>query len=163
MIGTASISWRAFLAIFVISLQIHVMTGIKPTFVSGMEGTMLDFKCEYSIGQENRMKYFHRDDAESDNYKTMTKEHNTWVRWERFSVYDNTTGAFFIVRVDKLYLNDSGRYRCGVSFQDQPDHISLIHLDVSKVIEVPDSTNNHTGYETKEIGPTQEKTDIIRL
>ncbi|XP_044046850.1 uncharacterized protein LOC122873770 isoform X4 [Siniperca chuatsi] len=59
-------------------------------------------------------------------------KHNQWERNGRFSLYDNITGAFFIVRVDKLLSEDSGTYRCGVDVSSHPDHISFIQLNVSK-------------------------------
>lgn len=59
-------------------------------------------------------------------------KHDQWVSEGRFSLYDNTTAAFFIVRVDKLVPMDSGIYWCGVDVSLLPDHISVIKLNVTR-------------------------------
>lgn len=93
---------------------------------------MFEFRCDYQAGWKNNTKYFHLNDKESSNDVLQINKHDQWEEKGRFSVYDNTTGAFFIIRVDKLYPNDSGTYWCGVKFTEQPDHISVIHLNISQ-------------------------------
>ncbi|XP_054461140.1 uncharacterized protein LOC129096390 isoform X2 [Anoplopoma fimbria] len=66
-----------------------------------------------------------------------TQKHNHWDKSGRFTLYDNTTGAFFVVRVDSLTSEDSGMYRCGVDVSSNPDHVSFIQLNVSRVTESP--------------------------
>uniref|UniRef100_A0A671X1N0 Immunoglobulin V-set domain-containing protein n=1 Tax=Sparus aurata TaxID=8175 RepID=A0A671X1N0_SPAAU len=52
------------------------------------------------------------------------------LKYERFSLYDNTTGAYFTVKVEKLSLKDSGKYWCGVDTLHQSDNISAVELNV---------------------------------
>lgn len=107
------------------------MTSTKTIAVTSTEGESFVFRCEYPSGWKNNSKYLCRVD-ECSNYLIMTDKHDQWEHEERFSIYDNTSGSFFIVKVDKLGSNDSGTYWCGVDVSFQPDHISTIKLDVSQ-------------------------------
>uniref|UniRef100_A0A3B3Y8T1 Ig-like domain-containing protein n=1 Tax=Poecilia mexicana TaxID=48701 RepID=A0A3B3Y8T1_9TELE len=103
----------------------------KPTVVSGTEGQMFDFICEYPSDSKNNTKHFCcLDIDESFGQVVRTSKHNEWTREGRVSLYDNTTAGYFIVRLDKLYLNDSGKYHCG-DFGSS-DRIMKIHLHVSQ-------------------------------
>uniref|UniRef100_A0A3Q2PAR6 Ig-like domain-containing protein n=1 Tax=Fundulus heteroclitus TaxID=8078 RepID=A0A3Q2PAR6_FUNHE len=103
----------------------------KSTVVSGTEGHMLDFRCEYPDKQKNNSKYFCCFYIEeSFAHLVHTSKHNEWTRKGRVSLYDNTTAGFFIVKVDKLYLNDSGTYWCGADGND--DRSRRIYLNVSR-------------------------------
>nr|XP_046263303.1 uncharacterized protein LOC124068848 isoform X2 [Scatophagus argus] len=106
--GTMWISWRTATTVIIIILQIQALISVRTTAVTGVEGQPFYFR-----------------------YK-----HNQWVTVGRFSVYDNTTGAFFIVRVDELSSDDSGTYWCGVDISLHPDEISAIQLDVSRGTEL---------------------------
>lgn len=98
-----------------------------------MEGQTLNFRCEYRDGQQISAKYFSHDDGHvSRGPLILTDKHNQWVRDGRFSLYDNTTGAFFIVSVDKIESEDSGTYWCGVKSPVRADDISFIQLNVSR-------------------------------
>uniref|UniRef100_A0A3Q4G6B9 Immunoglobulin domain-containing protein n=1 Tax=Neolamprologus brichardi TaxID=32507 RepID=A0A3Q4G6B9_NEOBR len=91
--------------------------------VEGFEGRNVSFQCSHTLAWKNH-KYFCKDPC--------TNKHNRWETKGRFSMYDNTTGSFFIVKVDKLRLNDSGTYQCGVDISLQPDYHSAIKLNVSQ-------------------------------
>lgn len=96
-----------------------------------MEGQRFDFRCEYKDGQQNNSKYFCYVGDNGCVNLIRTEEHNKWVENGRFSLYDNTSRAFFIVTVDKLILKDSRTYWCGVDIHSNPDENSVIHLNVS--------------------------------
>lgn len=103
----------------------------KPTVVSGTEGQMFDFICEYPSDRKNNTKHFCCLDIEESFVQVVrTSKHNEWTREGRVSLYDNTTAGYFIVRLDELYLNDSGQYFCG-DF-GSGDRIMKIHLNVSQ-------------------------------
>lgn len=68
----------------------------------------------------------------SRDTRILIDEHDDWVTKGRYSLFDNTTGAFFIVRVHELKLEDSGTYVCGVDVPNQQDHISMIQLKVTR-------------------------------
>lgn len=97
-----------------------------------MEGQMFHFRCEYSKGWEDNAKYFSRVDDNYPSSSIRTDKHDVWVTEGRFSLYDNTSGAFFVVKLDELSLIDSGTYRCGVDIILRPDFVSVIKLNVSK-------------------------------
>lgn len=105
----------------------------KTTVFSGVEGESFVFRCEYPNGLTENLKYLCRID-ECSSYLIMTDKHNRWETKGRFSMYDNTTGSFFIVKLDKLRLNDSGTYQCGVDISLRPDYHSAIKLNVSQGI-----------------------------
>ncbi|XP_017281094.1 CMRF35-like molecule 1 [Kryptolebias marmoratus] len=139
------ILWKTPLAVIIVFLQIQALISIKTTAVTSSEGQMFEFRCDYPAGWENNVKYFCRtDDDESKKNELQINQHDQWEEKGRFSAYDNSTGAFFIIRVNKLYPNDSGTYWCGVKLIDQGDHISVIQLNVSQVTEMHDSTRSHT-------------------
>ncbi|TNN63053.1 hypothetical protein EYF80_026669 [Liparis tanakae] len=105
--------------------------------VSVMEGQIFDFRCEYENGQQNNTKYFCYDKDENDDnmcsvYLIQTQKHDQWHEDGRFSLYDNTTGAFFIVRGENLTSGDGGTYRCGV----EVDHVRFMDLNVSRELHL---------------------------
>ncbi|MEQ2212377.1 hypothetical protein XENOCAPTIV_029902 [Xenoophorus captivus] len=101
----------------------------KPRVVSGTEGQTFDFRCEYPNNWNNKSKYFCCFDFKKSFAQLVrTSNHNEWTTAGRVSLYDNATASFFIVRVDKLSLNDSGMYWWGA---DGSDHIKRIDLNVS--------------------------------
>lgn len=96
-----------------------------------MEGQRFDFRCEYSDGLQTNAKYFCHDDNNVPScHLIRTGLPDKWVKDERFSLYDNTTGAYFTVKVEKLSLKDSGKYWCGVDTLHQSDNISAVELNV---------------------------------
>ena len=113
--------------------DLTALFSVKTTAVTGLEGQTFFFRCDYPNSQQSNAKYFCLDDDNmSSSHLIRTDKHNEWVNKGRFSLYDNTTEAFFTVRMDKLIPEDSGMYRCGVDDSSSPDHISYIHLDVSQ-------------------------------
>ncbi|XP_042341695.1 uncharacterized protein LOC121942531 isoform X2 [Plectropomus leopardus] len=137
--GATWISWRTTTTVIVTVLQIQALISVKTKTLTGVEGQRFDFRCEYGNGRQNNAKYFcyDSDDNMSFTHLIRTEKHDQWERNGRFSLYDNTTGAFFIVRVDKLTSQDSGMYRCGVDISLYPDDISFMRLNVSQVTGSP--------------------------
>ncbi|XP_072240567.1 uncharacterized protein [Leuresthes tenuis] len=139
------ISWRTSLAVFITLLQIQALVSVKTTAVIGIEGQIFDFICEYPRRWVENAKYFyHADDREPFSHLIQTDLHNEWRRKGRLSIYDNTTGAFFIVKMDSLSSNDSGTYWCGVDVSPLPDLISAIQLSVSQGNETTAFTKDQT-------------------
>ncbi|XP_037326877.2 uncharacterized protein LOC119217404 [Pungitius pungitius] len=122
--------WRATSTVLITLLQIQALIRVQTTAVVGVEGQGFDFRCQYEDGQQNNTKFFFYgdDDKMSSPCPTWTQKPHQWDECGRFSLYDNTTGAFFIVRVDQLTPKDSGTYRCGVA----PDPGTFIQLNVSR-------------------------------
>ncbi|XP_040892462.1 transmembrane domain-containing protein TMIGD3-like isoform X2 [Toxotes jaculatrix] len=129
--GTTWISWRTTVTVIITVLQIQALISVKPKAVMGEEGQTLDFRCEYPHSWKSNSKYFCRLD-DNNTCLILTDKHNQWETDGRFSLYDNTTGAFFIVKVDELVPEDSGTYWCGVDVSSCPDHISFVTLNVSR-------------------------------
>ncbi|XP_035516442.1 uncharacterized protein LOC118327257 [Morone saxatilis] len=131
--GATWISWRTTTTVILTILQIQALISVETKAVTGVEGQRFDFRCNYQDSQQSNAKYLcYENDNVSSNHLIWTDKHNKWVTNGRFSLYDNTTGAFFIVRVDKLNSEDSGMYWCGVDISQHPDHISVIQLNVSR-------------------------------
>ncbi|KAL3067212.1 hypothetical protein OYC64_017027 [Pagothenia borchgrevinki] len=120
--GATWISWRTTTTVFITLLQIKALISVQTT-VTGVEGQTVEFKCEYEDGHKSKVKYFCKD---NDTILIQTEKDVQPVRNGRFSLFDNTTGSFFIVRLDKLTSRDSGTYRCGV------DSLLIIELKVSQ-------------------------------
>ncbi|KAM9769441.1 uncharacterized protein ACNS7B_001793 [Menidia menidia] len=143
--GKTWISWSTSLTVIIALMQIQALNSVKTQALSGLEGQTFDFICEYPRGREKNAKYFYRvDDNEPSSHLIRTEKHDEWKNTGRFSMYDNTTGAFFIVRVDKVSSGDSGTYWCGVDVSLLPDVISEVQLNVSPANEVSELTGEQT-------------------
>uniref|UniRef100_A0A673B569 Immunoglobulin V-set domain-containing protein n=1 Tax=Sphaeramia orbicularis TaxID=375764 RepID=A0A673B569_9TELE len=109
------------------------LISVETMTVTSVEGQSFDFICKYPAEMWSNAKYFCVEDGQMcSTVLIKTDKHNNWTRDGRFSLYDNITGAFFLVRVDKLMLQDSRKYWCGVDVNSHPDHISIIQLNVSQ-------------------------------
>ncbi|XP_022611488.1 CMRF35-like molecule 8 [Seriola dumerili] len=136
--GASWISLRTTLSVITILLQIQALTSV--TTVTGVEGQTLSFRCEYSRDLWSNAKYFCRDD--DDNPLIWTDKHDQWETNGHFSLYDNTTGAFIIIKVDKLVPEDSGTYLCGVDLSLRRDRIIEIQLNVPRA-KPPENLTQH--------------------
>ncbi|XP_061889565.1 uncharacterized protein LOC133639897 [Entelurus aequoreus] len=127
----ASLILRTTAIFLTVTLQVKAVFCL--TTKTLLEGESLEFKCHYKDGRQSSVKYFCLIDGKRPiKHLIRAKEHNKWVREGRFSLFDNTSGAFFMVRVDVLYAQDSGLYRCGVDACLTPDLNDVIQLNVSK-------------------------------
>ncbi|XP_034044531.1 uncharacterized protein LOC117526581 [Thalassophryne amazonica] len=155
--------WKIVMSLFITVVQIQAISH-KSTRVTGVEGQRFDFRCMYPGSQWHNTKYFcYKDDCISNSILIMTNKHNQWVTNGRFSLYDNSTGAVFIVRVAELILEDSRTYWCAVNSSLHPDSISEIQLNV-----LPATTAILTGTSrryttTGEILPLSFKVDKLHL
>ncbi|KAI3352923.1 hypothetical protein L3Q82_019504 [Scortum barcoo] len=137
VMGATWTSWRTTTTIIFIILQIPALISVT-TVVTGEEGQGLDIRCDYQDGWQDNTKYFcHVVDKVPTNPLIRTVDHNQWMREGRFSLYDNTTGAFFVVRVDKLMLEDSGSYweQCDLSCKKQ--------FTVSSLLFIPQTSSDY--------------------
>lgn len=105
------------------------LLSVTTTSVSGVEGQALSFRCPYPQDYQNSGKFFYHVDDSVSNAQ-LIRTGNQWEKNGRFSLYDNTTGAFVIISVDRLLLEDSGTYWCGVDIHLLPDYINVIQLSV---------------------------------
>uniref|UniRef100_UPI0037E7A2C4 polymeric immunoglobulin receptor-like n=1 Tax=Semicossyphus pulcher TaxID=241346 RepID=UPI0037E7A2C4 len=136
-LGVMGANWRTTTTVILTLLQIPALISVKTT-AGGVEGQSFEFRCDYPEHLKSNGKFFcHVDDDTCSNYLIQTDKQNQWVTQGRYSVYDNNTGGFFTVGVDKLTLEDSGMYWCGVDISSRPDHIHVIQLNVSRVTVSP--------------------------
>nr|XP_061843774.1 uncharacterized protein LOC133624309 [Nerophis lumbriciformis] len=127
----ASLILRTTAIFLTVTLQVKAVFCLKTKTLS--EGESFEFKCNYKDVRQSGVKYFCLIDGKmAIKHLIRAKEHNKWVREGRFSLFDNTSGAFFMVRVDVLYAQDSGLYRCGVDACLPPNLNDVIQLNVSK-------------------------------
>ncbi|XP_034542932.1 CMRF35-like molecule 5 [Notolabrus celidotus] len=131
-------NWRATITVVLTLLQIKALISVKTT-VGGVEGQSFSFRCDYQDIHRDNAKYFCIVyDTNCADSLIRTDKHDQWVEKGRFSLFDNTTGGFFSVRMDRLRLEDSGLYWCGVDIN--PDHNSVIQLNVSRATVVMTGT-----------------------
>ncbi|XP_054635155.1 CMRF35-like molecule 8 [Dunckerocampus dactyliophorus] len=140
MMGASLILWRTTI---LLTLQIQGTALFSMKTIALFEGQSLEFRCNYQDGSQMNAKYFCSfNDKMPFKHLIRAKEHVKWVQEGRFSLSDNTSGAFFIVRVDVVFTQDSGFYWCGVEDCFLSNHGDVIQLDVSKVNEVPVTPRN---------------------
>ncbi|XP_030000877.1 uncharacterized protein LOC115426786 [Sphaeramia orbicularis] len=131
--ASAWTSRRTTAMVIITALQFQALISVETMTVTSVEGQSFDFICKYPAEMRSNAKYFCVEDGQMcSTVLIKTDKHNNWTRDGRFSLYDNITGAFFLVRVDKLMLQDSRKYWCGVDVDSHPDHISIIQLNVSQ-------------------------------
>ncbi|XP_062388711.1 polymeric immunoglobulin receptor-like [Sardina pilchardus] len=98
----------------------------KPPVYEGYTGKNISIKCHYDLRKyRNDTKYMCKNEAVACTDRIRRGIKDTWVNADnskgkdRFSLYDNTTGGFFMVNITNLTTEDAGTYWCGVhvSFQ----------------------------------------------
>ncbi|XP_067355349.1 uncharacterized protein [Channa argus] len=124
------ISWKTTITAIVTVLQIQALISERTSTVAGVEGQTCSFRCEYPAKIQSNLKFLWRVDDSLYNSLIRTSKENEWVRNRHFSLYDNTTGGFIIIRVDKLVQEDTGVYWCGVDVSSLPDYVCVIQLKV---------------------------------
>ncbi|XP_041961053.1 polymeric immunoglobulin receptor-like [Alosa sapidissima] len=109
----------------------YLSTDIADAFrVIGYVGRTVNIKCVYENKYENNNKYFCKGRlAISCTVQIETPHKNQWVNGGRFSLYDNTTGGFFMVIFRDLTLQDTGRYHCAVK-KPSIDKSEVAALDI---------------------------------
>ena len=103
--------------------------------VKGSTGGAVVIKCEYEHKYQWNKKYFCKDTASnSKSCKDQIKTHlkNQWVNDGRFSLYDNTTGTFFMVIFRDLTPKDAGEYLCAVDVHLFPDKYTRLFLNIKE-------------------------------
>ncbi|XP_053713616.1 uncharacterized protein LOC128754776 isoform X1 [Synchiropus splendidus] len=117
--------------VFVNMLQSQALRSIKPKAVVALNGKPLNFTCDYQPGMQSHAKYFCRVEEDLCSAQTVwADKHDTVVTAGRYSLYDNTSGAFVSVGLDIVLLEDSGLYWCGVDICERADYITPILLTV---------------------------------
>ncbi|XP_076003830.1 CMRF35-like molecule 1 isoform X2 [Genypterus blacodes] len=133
MMGTIWKSQKTPAFLMITLLQIQALMTDEVQILNGVEGQRLDIRCDYPYSQRENPKYFCYGDCSPSSHLIRTDKHQVWVRGDRFSLYDNTTGAFMVARVDELRLGDGGMYYCGVDISLYRDTLVEIQLSVSPV------------------------------
>ena len=103
--------------------------------VKGYTGGAVVIKCKYEDKYQWNKKYFCRDTASnSKSCKDQIKTHlkNQWVNDGRFSLYDNTTGTFFMVIFRDLTPKDAGKYCCAVDRFWSKDSYKELDLNINE-------------------------------
>ena len=103
--------------------------------VKGSTGGAVVIKCEYQHKYRENRKYFCEiTSSNSKSCKDQIKTHlkNQWVNDGRFSLYDNTTGRFFMVIFRDLTPKDTGKYFCAVDVLLFPDIFTELNLNIKE-------------------------------
>ena len=103
--------------------------------VKGYTGGAVVIKCEYRGTYRGNEKYFCKGTAEDptsceDQIKTDLKDQ--WLNDGRFSLYDNTTGTFFMVIFRDLTPKDAGKYYCAVDVPVFTDIYTELDLNIKE-------------------------------
>ncbi|XP_062388747.1 polymeric immunoglobulin receptor-like [Sardina pilchardus] len=103
----------------------------------GYEGGEVTFKCTYAQGFQTKAKYFYKKDSASPNTLIETDIGQTSQVKGRVSLRDHTNARVFTVTLQKLTVQDSGKYSCGMKRgRMEPDHLSERRLVVKGVTTV---------------------------
>ncbi|XP_029358468.1 CMRF35-like molecule 8 isoform X2 [Echeneis naucrates] len=142
--GATWISWRATVAVTVVFLQIRGPICATIRTVTGVEGQTLSFTCEYPPDFKNNGKCLYQDSK--DKPLIWTDKHNQWDTTGRFSLYDNTTEAFFIVKLNQVVPEDSGTYWCGVGVEGNqvPSCVGTVQLNVFRAEKTAENLMHYT-------------------
>ena len=103
--------------------------------VKGYTGGAVVIKCEYHYDLIDNKKYFCKDTAAdpiSCNDQLRTHLKDQWLNDGRFSLYDNTTGTFFMVIFRALTPKDTGKYYCAVDVSYSLDTYTELDLNIKK-------------------------------
>ncbi|XP_027004071.2 polymeric immunoglobulin receptor-like [Tachysurus fulvidraco] len=97
----------------------------------GSEGESAVINCSYAAQYKTSHKYFCK--GIQEDCKTLIKSdgQNEWTLEGRLSLHDNKEKNIFVVNINNLSSEDSGRYGCGVEITGQ-DLITVVHLTVMK-------------------------------
>ncbi|XP_066559550.1 CMRF35-like molecule 1 [Amia ocellicauda] len=101
--------------------------------VTGAEGGRVEIKCPYQDGYQYRVKYWCRDSCGNKDVLIRTGKADTVVTAGRFYLINSVSAKTFTVWMNRLTLQDSGVYYCGVEDWGK-DTLTKIHLSV---IEAP--------------------------
>ncbi|KAL1005462.1 hypothetical protein UPYG_G00059450 [Umbra pygmaea] len=117
--------------ILLIFTLLSFITGGVSSIVTGYSNGTVIINCPYSKRQESSDKYFCMGPAYSlsceDNIRTGIK--NSWYHNNRFSLYDDTEGNYFMVVIRELTRQDEGTYWCGVDITGL-DSYTKVDLEV---------------------------------
>lgn len=100
--------------------------------VTGYAGGAIVIKSQYDDKYHQNKKYFckHKYRLSCENL-IMTEFKNEWANAGRFSLYDNTTGRFFMVIFRDLTPDDAGKYYCAVDKEWSFDKYTDVDLNIS--------------------------------
>ncbi|MBN3306980.1 PIGR protein, partial [Amia calva] len=99
--------------------------------VTGAEGGSVEIKCPYQDGSQYRVKYWCHDPCGNKDVLIRNGKADTVVTAGRFNMIDSVSAKTFTVWMNRLTLQDSGVYYCGVEDWGK-DTLEKIHLSVSK-------------------------------
>ncbi|XP_041961011.1 polymeric immunoglobulin receptor-like isoform X1 [Alosa sapidissima] len=101
--------------------------------VAGYVGDDITIKCKYKYTDKHKIKYLCKNTAVGCEDRIRTDRKDQWERRDRFSLYDDTTGGFFMI-ITKLTEEDSGTYWCVVDEPVSAD--SKVSVDTFKTIQL---------------------------
>ncbi|KAJ0033217.1 hypothetical protein NQD34_000324 [Periophthalmus magnuspinnatus] len=123
---------RVAISILILQKQVAFIMSSRPTLVALREGDSVDFTCKYYPVAQNNSKFFCKAKPACESYLIRTNPPERWVTNGRFSLHDNTTADQFVVHMDSLDPDDSGTYWCVAKMPDNPDLITVFHLNVTE-------------------------------
>ncbi|XP_041961180.1 polymeric immunoglobulin receptor-like [Alosa sapidissima] len=107
--------------------------------VSGYVGDDITIKCKYEDTNKHKSKYLCKNTAVGCEDRIRTDRKDQWESRDRFSLYDDTTGGFFMINITKVTEEDYGTYWCALD--EPPSNDSKVSVDQFKTIQL----DVHTG------------------
>ncbi|XP_040092302.1 CMRF35-like molecule 5 [Oryx dammah] len=129
-----------------------------PGAVRGVEQDSLTVRCRYNPGYETYVKWWCRGaDWSSCRFVVKTTGSEKEVKKGRVSIKDNWKDRSFTVTMEKLRLDDSDTYRCGIERvgSDLADHVDVT-IDPGKPMSVCERVSSGPALSRDPTGPQRE-------
>ncbi|KAK7930165.1 hypothetical protein WMY93_006560 [Mugilogobius chulae] len=103
----------------------------KPIAVMVREGDSVNFTCKYPAITKNNTKFFCWARPVCSSFLIAIYPFKHSETNGRFALHDDSTAGQFVVQMDRLDPEDNGTYWCGVESANNPDIITVFHLNVT--------------------------------
>ncbi|XP_036412914.1 CMRF35-like molecule 8 [Colossoma macropomum] len=107
--------------------------------VTGYSGGGVLINCTYKTNFTVNPKYLCKGPWSNCTDQIKTGVKNKWINRGRFSLFDDTSAAVFMVNISELTVEDSGTYHCGVDIFLDFDVYTTVELNVQGGVQARQS------------------------
>ncbi|XP_036413397.1 CMRF35-like molecule 6 [Colossoma macropomum] len=123
--------------------------------VTGYSGGGVLINCAYKTNFTSNPKYFCKGSWSNCADQIRTRVKNEWINRGRFSLFDDTRAAVFMVNISELTVEDSGTYYCGIDIFFDYDVYTTVELNVNGGTQAGQPIwPRHLGPSTSSASPT---------
>ncbi|RXN09889.1 polymeric immunoglobulin receptor-like protein [Labeo rohita] len=133
------------------TVQLHIITKVSVSRVSGYSGGGLMIKCEHPQ-YKTKPKYICKESDGCSERKNPGVQ-DEWMENGDVSLYDDTRAGVLMVFFRELKAADAGTYRCGVNVSHYTERFTELQLNVTHDANYPKSVTEFV-YLGKEINIT---------